>query len=33
LFYERQGWKPDGRREILPEWNEPQIGMVKDLTA
>jgi ribosomal protein S18 acetylase RimI-like enzyme len=33
LFYERQGWKPDGRREVLPEWNEPQIGMVKDLTA
>jgi ribosomal protein S18 acetylase RimI-like enzyme len=32
-FYERQGWTPDGRREILAEWGQPQIGMTKDLLA
>jgi ribosomal protein S18 acetylase RimI-like enzyme len=30
-FYERQGWRPDGLRETLPEWGQPQIGMAKDL--
>jgi ribosomal protein S18 acetylase RimI-like enzyme len=30
-FYERQGWRPDGSRETLPEWGQPQIGMAKDL--
>jgi ribosomal protein S18 acetylase RimI-like enzyme len=28
-FYVRQGWKPDGRRETLPEWGQPQLGMTK----
>jgi ribosomal protein S18 acetylase RimI-like enzyme len=32
-FYERQGFTPDGRREILAEWGQPQIGMAKDLLA
>jgi ribosomal protein S18 acetylase RimI-like enzyme len=32
-FYVRQGWRPDGTRETLPEWREPQIGLVKDLSA
>jgi ribosomal protein S18 acetylase RimI-like enzyme len=32
-FYERQGWTADGRREVLAEWGEPQIGMTKDLRA
>lgn len=30
-FYERQGWRPDGSRETLAEWGQPQIGMAKDL--
>ena len=30
-FYVRQGWRPDGRRETLPEWGQPQVGMIKDL--
>jgi ribosomal protein S18 acetylase RimI-like enzyme len=30
-FYLRQGWKPDGRRETLPEWGQPQLGLAKDL--
>ena len=30
-FYARQGWRPDGTRVTLPEWGEPQIGLVKDL--
>lgn len=30
-FYERSGWTLDGRREILPEWGEPQLGMRKAL--
>ena len=30
-FYVRQGWRPDGRRETLPEWGQPQVGMMKDL--
>jgi GNAT superfamily N-acetyltransferase len=32
-FYQRQGWQPDGSRETLPEWGQPQIGMAKDLPA
>jgi ribosomal protein S18 acetylase RimI-like enzyme len=32
-FYERQGWAPDGSRETLPEWGQPQIGMAKDLAG
>lgn len=32
-FYLRQGWQPDGRRETLPEWGQPQLGMMKALTA
>lgn len=28
-FYVRQGWQPDGRRETLPEWGQPQLGMTK----
>jgi ribosomal protein S18 acetylase RimI-like enzyme len=32
-FYERQGWTADGRREVLAEWGQPQIGMAKDLLA
>ncbi|HEX3963999.1 MAG TPA: GNAT family N-acetyltransferase [Trebonia sp.] len=30
-FYVRQGWQPDGRRETLPEWGQPQLGMTKTL--
>jgi ribosomal protein S18 acetylase RimI-like enzyme len=30
-FYARQGWEPDGRRETLPEWGQPQIGLAKTL--
>jgi ribosomal protein S18 acetylase RimI-like enzyme len=30
-FYVRQGWKPDGRRETLPDWGQPQLGMTKNL--
>ena len=30
-FYVRQGWQPDGRRETLPEWGQPQLGMAKAL--
>jgi ribosomal protein S18 acetylase RimI-like enzyme len=30
-FYQRQGWRPDGSRETLPEFGQPQVGMVKDL--
>jgi ribosomal protein S18 acetylase RimI-like enzyme len=30
-FYVKQGWKPDGRRETLPEWGQPQLGMTKTL--
>ena len=32
-FYERQGWQPDGSRETLPEFGQPQIGMAKDLAG
>jgi ribosomal protein S18 acetylase RimI-like enzyme len=32
-FYARQGWKPDGRRETLPEWGQPQLGLTKTLTV
>jgi ribosomal protein S18 acetylase RimI-like enzyme len=32
-FYQRQGWRPDGSRETLAEWGQPQIGMAKDLTG
>lgn len=32
-FYERQGWKADGRRETLADWDEPQIGMTKHLPS
>lgn len=28
-FYVRQGYHPDGRRETLPEWGQPQLGMTK----
>ena len=28
-FYVRQGWEPDGRRETLPDWGQPQLGMTK----
>ena len=31
-FYDRQGWKPDGRRETLPEWGQPQLSLTKTLT-
>jgi ribosomal protein S18 acetylase RimI-like enzyme len=30
-FYVKQGWQPDGRRETLPEWGQPQLGMTKVL--
>jgi ribosomal protein S18 acetylase RimI-like enzyme len=30
-FYLKQGWKPDGRRETLPEWGQPQLGLTKTL--
>jgi ribosomal protein S18 acetylase RimI-like enzyme len=32
-FYVRQGWKPDGRRETLPQWGQPQLGMTKALAG
>jgi ribosomal protein S18 acetylase RimI-like enzyme len=32
-FYARRGWRPDGTREVLPEWGEPQIGLIKGLSA
>lgn len=32
-FYERQGWQPDGRRETLPDWGQPQVGMTKVLAG
>jgi len=32
-FYVRQGWRPDGRRETLPEWGQPQVGMMKALAG
>ncbi|HUN31922.1 MAG TPA: GNAT family N-acetyltransferase [Trebonia sp.] len=32
-FYARQGWEPDGRRETLPEWGQPQLGMTKTLAG
>ncbi len=32
-FYVRHGWRPDGRRETLPEWGQPQLGMVKTLVG
>ncbi len=32
-FYERQGWRPDGRRETLPDWGQPQVGMTKLLVG
>lgn len=32
-FYRKLGWMPDGRRETLPEWGQPQIGMSKELHA
>jgi ribosomal protein S18 acetylase RimI-like enzyme len=32
-FYARQGWKPDGRRETLPEWGQPQLGLTKTLAV
>jgi ribosomal protein S18 acetylase RimI-like enzyme len=28
-FYARQGWQPDGRRETLPEWGQPQLSLTK----
>ena len=31
-FYDRQGWKPDGRRETLPEWGQPQLSLTKTLS-
>jgi ribosomal protein S18 acetylase RimI-like enzyme len=30
-FYVRHGWHPDGRRETLPEWGQPQLRMTKAL--
>lgn len=32
-FYARQGWQPDGRRETLAEWGQPQVGLSKALFA
>jgi len=32
-FYVRQGWEPDGRRETLPEWGQPQLRMTKTLAG
>jgi len=32
-FYARQGWRPDGRRETLPEWGQPQLGLAKTLAG
>jgi ribosomal protein S18 acetylase RimI-like enzyme len=32
-FYVGQGWRPDGRRETLPEWGQPQLGMAKTLAG
>ena len=32
-FYLRQGWMPDGRRETLPEWGQPQLGLTKALAG
>ena len=32
-FYLKQGWKPDGRRETLPEWGQPQLGLTKTLAG
>jgi ribosomal protein S18 acetylase RimI-like enzyme len=32
-FYVRQGWEPDGRRETLPEWGQPQLGLAKALAG
>lgn len=32
-FYARQGWRPDGRRETLPEWGQPQLGLAKALAG
>ncbi|HEX5293293.1 MAG TPA: GNAT family N-acetyltransferase [Streptosporangiaceae bacterium] len=32
-FYQRQGWQPDGSRETLPEFGQPQVGMAKDLAG
>lgn len=32
-FYLRQGWELDGRRETLPEWGQPQLGMTKTLAG
>lgn len=32
-FYERAGWLPDGRRETLPEWGVPQLGLTKALAS
>jgi ribosomal protein S18 acetylase RimI-like enzyme len=30
-FYVKRGWALDGRRETLPEWGVPQLGMTKSL--
>jgi ribosomal protein S18 acetylase RimI-like enzyme len=30
-FYERLGWTTDGRRTVLAEWGQPQIGMSRRL--
>jgi ribosomal protein S18 acetylase RimI-like enzyme len=32
-FYVKRGWQPDGRRETLPEWGQPQLGMTKTLAG
>ncbi|HTU73808.1 MAG TPA: GNAT family N-acetyltransferase [Trebonia sp.] len=32
-FYVRQGWAPDGRRETLPQWGQPQLGLAKQLAG
>jgi ribosomal protein S18 acetylase RimI-like enzyme len=32
-FYITQGWQLDGRRETLPEWGQPQLGMTRTLVA
>jgi len=32
-FYVRQGWEPDGQRETLAEWGQPQLSMTKSLAG
>ena len=32
-FYLRRGWRLDGRREVLPEWGQQQLGLTKALAG